>query len=83
MNRQLVQLKDQFDSLSVEVERKDQFILNFQRVMAIPVSLKILRRLWMPNPGKTWNPLENKTEQPDTTFKEFEKSDLSLVSLTS
>ena len=85
MNRQLVQLKDQFDSLAVEVERKDQFILNFQRVLSGDTSE-------FKDPAEIMN-VENKStpktneadhEPNDSTFrKEFEKSDLSLVSLTS
>jgi hypothetical protein len=34
MNKQLVDLQEQFDSLAIEVDRKDQFILNFQRVLS-------------------------------------------------
>jgi len=85
MNRQLVQLKDQFDSLSVEVERKDQFILNFQRVLSGDTSeFKDPAEIMNAEPRQNMKPAENKTEPTDTTFrKEFEKSDLSLVSLTS
>ncbi|MBL7833702.1 MAG: M23 family metallopeptidase [Cyclobacteriaceae bacterium] len=85
MNRQLVQLKDQFDSLSVEVERKDQFILNFQRVLSGDTSeFKDPAEIMNAEPKQTMKPADNKTEPTDSTFrKEFEKSDLSLVSLTS
>lgn len=85
MNRQLVQLKDQFDSLSVEVERKDQFILNFQRVLSgdtsefkDPAEIMNVDTRQSPKRG------EDETQPSDTAFRrEFEKSDLSLVSLTS
>lgn len=85
MNRQLVQLKDQFDSLSVEVERKDQFILNFQRVLSGDTSeFKDPAEIMNSERKQNMKPVENQTEPNDSSFrKEFEKSDLSLVSLTS
>jgi murein DD-endopeptidase MepM/ murein hydrolase activator NlpD len=85
MNKQLVQLKDQFDSLSVEVERKDQFILNFQRVLSGDTSefkdpAEIMNAEARQSPKRE----EDKAEPTDSAFrKEFEKSDLSLISLTS
>lgn len=85
MNKQLVQLKDQFDSLAVEVERKDQFILNFQRVLSGDTSefkdpAEIMNAETRPSEKQE----RGKHEQTDSLFrKEFEKSDLSLVSLTS
>jgi murein DD-endopeptidase MepM/ murein hydrolase activator NlpD len=85
MNRQLVQLKDQFDSLSVEVERKDQFILNFQRVLSGDTSeFKDPAEIMNAETRQSTKSEEGKAEPTDSTFrKEFEKSDLSLVSLTS
>lgn len=85
MNKQLVQLKDQFDSLSVEVERKDQFILNFQRVLSGDTSgFKDPAEIMNVETGQSAKRDEGKVQSTDSAFrKEFEKSDLSLVSLTS
>ncbi|HET9053393.1 MAG TPA: M23 family metallopeptidase [Cyclobacteriaceae bacterium] len=85
MNRQLVQLKDQFDSLAIEVDRKDQFILNFQRVLSGDTSeFKDPAEIMRADTRQSPKPAEHKIEPTDSTFrKEFEKSDLSLVSLTS
>jgi murein DD-endopeptidase MepM/ murein hydrolase activator NlpD len=84
MNKQLFDLAQKVDSLGIEVDRKDQFILNFQRVLSGDTSnfkdpAKMLE-------GKA-KPL-TKTSQMDLTpadsqfRKEFEKSDLSLIALT-
>ncbi len=85
MNRQLVQLKDQFDSLSVEVERKDQFILNFQRVLSGDTSeFKDPAEIMNAETRKSAKLADDKGEPTDSAFRrEFEKSDLSLISLTS
>jgi murein DD-endopeptidase MepM/ murein hydrolase activator NlpD len=85
MNRQLVQLKDQFDSLSIEVERKDQFILNFQRVLSGDTSeFKDPAEIMNAEPKQHVKTSETSAEPTDSAFRrEFEKSDLSLVSLTS
>ena len=85
MNKQLVELKEQFDSLAIEVDRKDQFILNFQRVLSGDTSNfkdpgQILRGETKPLSKTT----EMKLDPADSQFrKEFEKSDLSLITLTS
>lgn len=85
MNKQLVELKDQFDSLAVEVDRKDQFILNFQRVLSGDTSnfkdpAQIMSGENKPMPKTS----EVKLAPADSQFrKEFEKSDLSLITLTS
>lgn len=85
MNKQLVQLKDQFDSLSVEVERKDQFILNFQRVLSgDTVDFKDPAEIMNVESRSSTQSNKNDQQPTDTAFrKEFEKSDLSLISLTS
>lgn len=85
MNKQLVQLKDQFDSLAVEVERKDQFILNFQRVLSGDTSeFKDPAEIMSAETRQSPRREGGKNEPTDSAFrKEFEKSDLSLVSLTS
>ena len=85
MNKQLVELKEQFDSLAVEVDRKDQFILNFQRVLSGDTSdfkdpAQIMQGENKPLPKTA----EMKLAPADSQFrKEFEKSDLSLITLTS
>jgi len=85
MNKQLLELSDKLDSLAVEVERKDQFILNFQRVLSGDTSdfkdpAEILKGESKPL-AKT---SEMKLAPADSQFrKEFEKSDLSLITLTS
>ena len=85
MNKQLVQLKDQFDSLSVEVERKDQFILNFQRVLSgDTVDFKDPAEIMNVESRSSTQSNKNNQQPTDTAFRrEFEKSDLSLISLTS
>jgi murein DD-endopeptidase MepM/ murein hydrolase activator NlpD len=85
MNKELVELKEQFDSLAVEVDRKDQFILNFQRVLSGDTSNFKDPAEIIPEENK---PLAKATEMKlapaDSQFrKEFEKSDLSLITLTS
>jgi murein DD-endopeptidase MepM/ murein hydrolase activator NlpD len=85
MNKELVELKEQFDSLAVEVDRKDQFILNFQRVLSGDTSDFKDPAEIIPGENK---PLAKATEMKlapaDSQFrKEFEKSDLSLITLTS
>lgn len=85
MNKQLNELDQRVDSLYLEVERKDQFILNFQRVLRGDTSdfqdpAKMLR-------GED-QPLARTAElqlvPADTAFRqEFEKSDLALITLTS
>jgi murein DD-endopeptidase MepM/ murein hydrolase activator NlpD len=85
MNKQLIELREQFDSLAIEVDRKDQFILNFQRVLSGDTSnfkdpAQIMRGENKPL-AKT---SEVKLAPADSQFrKEFEKSDLSLITLTS
>lgn len=85
MNKQLVQLKDQFDSLAVEVERKDKFILNFQRVLSGDTSdFKDPAEIMSARSAASTKPDEMKLAPTDSSFrKDFEKSDLSLISLTS
>ena len=85
MNKQLNQLDQKVDSLYLEVERKDQFILSFQRVLRGDTSdfedpAKILQ-------GEE-RPLARTTElqliPSDSAFrKDFENSDLALITLTS
>ncbi len=85
MNKQLVHLKDQFDSLAVEVDRKDKFIQNFQRVLSGDTSnFKDPAQIMNANSRAVVKPNETRLTATDSTFrKDFEKSDLSLIALTS
>src|SRR5688572_26032420 len=83
LNRQLFDLAQKVDSLALEVDRKDQFIANFQRVLSGDTSnfndpAEILR-----GENQTLNkPTNLKASASDSSFrKEFEKSDLSLITL--
>lgn len=85
MNKQLVELKDKLDSLEVEVDRKDQFILNFQRVLSGDTSdFKDPAEILQGEKQSLTKASEMKLAPADSQFrKEFEKSDLSLITLTS
>ena len=85
LNQQLYGLALKVDSLAQEVDRKDRFIANFQRVLSGDTSdfkdpAEILK-------GGD-QPLSNRPDKltlgnRDSAFrKEFEQSDLSLISLT-
>jgi len=85
MNKQLVELIDKLDSLEVEVDRKDQFILNFQRVLSGDTSdFKDPAEILQGENQPLTKSSEMKLDPADSQFrKEFEKSDLSLITLTS
>ena len=83
LNQQLYGLALKVDSLALEVDRKDRFIASFQRVLSGDTTdfqdpLEILK-------GETQplnRPSNLQLEPTDTAFrKDFEKSDLSLISL--
>jgi murein DD-endopeptidase MepM/ murein hydrolase activator NlpD len=84
LNQQLYGLALKVDSLAQEVDRKDRFIANFQRVLSGDTSdfkdpAEILRGETQPlnRPGKLH------LEQSDSLFrKEFEMNDMSGVTLT-
>lgn len=84
LNQQLYGLALKVDSLALEVDRKDRFIANFQRVLSGDTSdfkdpAEILRGESQPlnRPGKLH------LEQSDSIFrKEFEMNDMSGVTLT-
>jgi len=85
LNKQLLELDQKVDSLYLEVDRKDQFILSVQRVLRGDTvdfndPAKVLR-----GDGQ---PLTRSTDvvlmPSDSIFrKEFERSDLALITLTS
>jgi murein DD-endopeptidase MepM/ murein hydrolase activator NlpD len=83
-NRQLNELAIKVDSLAVEVDRKDKFIANFQRVLSGDTSNFV-------DPAEIMqsdNPVAIKTtdlnaDLRDSTFRtDYEKSDLSLITYT-
>lgn len=84
-NKQLYELALKVDSLAVEVERKDRFIQNFQRVLSGDTSsgFEDPAEVLVGGDGviKTVGSMRPGVE--DSLFrKEFERSDLSLVSLS-
>jgi murein DD-endopeptidase MepM/ murein hydrolase activator NlpD len=85
LNQQLYGLALKVDSLAEEVQRKDRFIANFQRVLSGDTSdfkdpAEILR-----GEHQTLSRPSNLTiNRSDSSFrKEFEQSDLSLITLAS
>lgn len=85
LNKQLLELDQKVDSLYLEVDRKDQFILSVQRVLrgdTVDFSdpAKVLRGDGQPLARST-----DVTLVPaDSAFrKDFEQSDLALITLTS
>jgi murein DD-endopeptidase MepM/ murein hydrolase activator NlpD len=84
LNQQLYGLALKVDSLAQEVDRKDRFIANFQRVLSGDTSdfkdpAEILRGESEPLRG----PSKLHLEQSDSLFrKEFEMNDMSGVTLT-
>jgi murein DD-endopeptidase MepM/ murein hydrolase activator NlpD len=83
-NRELYALALRIDSLALEVERKDQFIANFQRVLSGDTSTfkdpaEALRNENIP----LARPTSLKPAPADSVFrKAFEQSDLSLITTT-
>jgi murein DD-endopeptidase MepM/ murein hydrolase activator NlpD len=84
LNQQLYGLALKVDSLADEVDRKDRFIANFQRVLSGDTTA-------YKNPaqiiGEETQPINKPTalsiDPTDSAFrKDFEKSDLSLITLT-
>jgi len=85
LNQQLLELGQKVDSLALEVDRKDQFIASFQRVLSGDTAS-------FDDPGGALQggnqaltkPTSLKANASDSSFrKDFEQSDLSLITLTS
>ncbi len=85
LNQQLLDLAQKIDSLAIEVDRKDEFIVGFQRMLSGDTAgfqdpAKNLR-------GENQNlvkPSDLQVSQSDSAFrKDFEKSDVSVIALTS
>lgn len=85
-NKQLYELALKVDSLATEVDRKDNFIQNFQRILSGDTSSGFVDPAQSLNdPDRTVKPVGNMKPAPEDSLfrKEFEKSDLSLVTLAS
>jgi len=85
-NKRLYELALKVDSLALEVDRKDKFILNFQRVLSGDTSSGFVdpaSQLGIENkPIKAIGDM--KLAPSDSQFrKDFEQSELSLITLTS
>ncbi|MBT1685402.1 M23 family metallopeptidase [Dawidia soli] len=86
LNQQLFELAQKVDSLALEIDRKDQFIANFQRVLSGDTAnfkdpAEALRNESQPLTKPTAANLS--ASAIDSTFRrEFEQSDLSVTPLT-
>ena len=84
LNQQLLELAQKVDSLGLEVDRKDQFIANFQRVLSGDTSnfQDPAEALKGENHPLT-KPSSLKPAPSDSAFrKDFEESDMALISLS-
>jgi murein DD-endopeptidase MepM/ murein hydrolase activator NlpD len=83
MNQQLYDLTLIVDSLATEVERKEQFLQNFNRVLSGDTSNKDLNLALRSENQPFTKPTNLKPTPGDSAFrKEYEQSGLSLISLT-
>jgi murein DD-endopeptidase MepM/ murein hydrolase activator NlpD len=84
-NKQLFTLATKVDSLALEVDRKDKFIQNFQRILSGDTASEFVdpaQNLAGERPVKIVGTMN--AAQSDSVFrKEFEKSQLASVALTS
>src|SRR5688572_16678008 len=83
LNQQLYGLALKVDSLALEVDRKDRFIANFQRVLSGDTAdFKDPVQILKTDRKTAAKPTELELQSVDSVFrKEFEKSDLSLITL--
>ncbi len=84
LNQQLYGLALKVDSLALEVDRKDRFIANFQRVLSGDTTdFQNPAELLAGGPERLSRPASLQLQSTDSSFrKDFEKSDLSLISLS-
>ena len=84
LNQKLFELALKVDSLGVEVDQKDRFIANFQRVLSgDTINFKDPAKQLQGEAQPLAKPTTLKAAPTDSAFrKDFEKSDLSLISLT-
>ncbi|HYG04037.1 MAG TPA: M23 family metallopeptidase [Chryseosolibacter sp.] len=85
LNQQLYGLALKVDSLAEEVERKDRFINNFQRVLSgDTAAYKDPAEILNTSREVSSKPANLKIHSSDSAFrKDFEQSDLSLITLAS
>ena len=83
LNQQLLDLSNKVDSLAIEIEQKEQFIANFKRVLSVDTSNFKDHAEMLKGEGQTLTkPTDLNATASDSSFrKEFEKSDLSLITL--
>jgi len=84
-NKQLFELATKVDSLALEVDRKDKFIQNFQRILSGDTASEFVdpaQSLTGERPVKVVGSM-NAAESDSVFRKEFEKSQLASVALTS
>lgn len=83
LNQQLYGLALKVDSLALEVNRKDRFIANFQRVLSGDTTeYQDPAEILQGGASQVTRRSDLKLESADSAFrKEFERSDLSLISL--
>ena len=84
LNQQLFALGQKVDSLGLEVDRKDQFIANFQRVLSGDTSNFQDPAETLKGENQPLKPADLKATATDSVFrKDFEQSDMALISLNS
>jgi murein DD-endopeptidase MepM/ murein hydrolase activator NlpD len=84
LNQQLFELAQKVDSLGLEVDRKDQFIANFQRVLSGDTSDFQDPADTLQGEHQPLKPADLKVTSTDSVFrKDFEQSDMALISLNS
>lgn len=83
-NRQLYELALKVDSLGIEVDRKDKFIANFQRVLSGDTSNFVDPAQVLKGESQPLTKVNDLNPAPaDSAFRrDFEKSDLSLITFT-
>lgn len=82
-NRQLYELAVKVDSLALEVDRKDKFIVNFQRVLSGDTSNFVDPANILKGERSLVKPVDLRPDPRDSMFrKNFEAAELALVSLT-
>ncbi|MEO8471073.1 MAG: M23 family metallopeptidase, partial [Chryseolinea sp.] len=85
LNQQLFELAQKVDSLDLEVDRKDQFISNLQRVLSGDTSnFKDPAEALRGESRVLTKPSSMRASSSDSLFrKDFEQSDMSLISVSS
>ena len=82
MSQDLDKLRQSIDSLAEEVDRKDRFIQNFNRVLSVDTSNTELKVARSENQSYS-KPASLKPEPSDSVFrKEYEQSGLSFIAMT-